>query len=526
MVAAHEKILAAVLKYDQDHNADLNAAQSLFTLVHDGYLKLDDLKDHWGNFYRTNLQGEQMYAAYWFTLSSAGPDGRWGAADDINNGMAEPIMERFGVVQENDAVDRDCAGRSNERMAWLLPPVPPAPMALAEQAVPRCMLGIWQTKAVTANPGSDAEAESQPSGSDEPRVREFFPETMYWNPAIITDEQGQAQVRVPMADSITTWRMSMTANSSAGQLGSADAPLRVFQDFFADIDLPVSLTQHDQVEVPVSVYNYLPVPQQVTLTLDEGDWFTLEGPDTQTVQMGKDEVKVVYFPITVQSIGHFSFTVHAKGTSLSDAVRRAVDVLPDGKEVRATISDQLQGKVQKTVTLPTTAVDGASTIWVKLYPGAFSQVVDGLDGLLEMPSGCFEQTSSSTYPDVLMLNYLKTTKHLNPEIQMKAEQYINVGYQRLVTFECKNGGFSWFGDEPAHQVLTAYGLLEFADMARVHDVDPALISRTQQWLAGRQHDDGSWEETGAGHCRRHHQPPDRRLAHYRLCRLGAGGERL
>ena len=128
------------------------------------------------------------------------------------------------------------------------------------------------------------------------------------------------------------------------------------------------------------------------------------------------------------------------------------------------------------MTIPTTAIDGASTIWVKLYPGAFSQVVDGLDGMLGMPGGCFEQTSSSTYPDVLILNYLKTTKHLNPEIQMKAEQYINVGYQRLVTFECKNGGFSWFGNEPAHQVLTAYGLLEFADMAKVHDVDPALIA--------------------------------------------------
>ena len=81
---------------------------------------------------------------------------------------------------------------------------------------------------------------------------------------------------------------------------------------------------------------------------------------------------------------------------------------------------------------------------------------------------------------------------------MKAESYINIGYQRLVTFECKSGGFSWFGDEPAHQILTAYGLLEFSDMARVHDVDPALIARTQAWLAGKQKEDGSWNETNQG----------------------------
>ena len=59
----------------------------------------------------------------------------------------------------------------------------------------------------------------------------------------------------------------------------------------------------------------------------------------------------------------------------------------------------------------------------------------------------------------------------------------------LVTFECKSGGFSWFGNEPAHQILTAYGLLEFSDMAHVHDVDPNVIARTQQWLA---------EETAGG----------------------------
>ena len=166
------------------------------------------------------------------------------------------------------------------------------------------------------------------------------------------------------------------------------------------------------------------------------------------------------------------------------------------------------------------------SLWVKLYPGTFSQVVEGLDGILRMPNGCFEQTSSTTYPNMLVLDYLKQTKKINPELQMKAERYINVGYQRLVTFECKNGGFSWFGNEPAHQILTAYGLLEFSDMAKVHDVDPNVIARTQQWLARKQKPDGTWEEKEPGHRRGHHQSADGRAAHDGLRRLGAGRERL
>src|SRR5204863_9758723 len=54
-------------------------------------------------------------------------------------------------------------------------------------------------------------------------------------------------------------------------------------------------------------------------------------------------------------------------------------------------------------------------------------------------------------------------------------------------------GFSWFGNAPANKILTAYGLMEFSDMSKVHDVDPKLIVRTQQWLAGQQQADGSWK---------------------------------
>src|SRR5439155_16372273 len=105
----------------------------------------------------------------------------------------------------------------------------------------------------------------------------------------------------------------------------------------------------------------------------------------------------------------------------------------------------------------------------------------------------FEQTSSSTYPNVLALDYMKRTKKLTPEVHAKAEGFIANGYQRLLTFEVPGGGFSWFGNAPANKILTAYGLMEFSDMSKVYDVDARLIQRTQQWLAAQQQADGSWK---------------------------------
>jgi len=87
---------------------------------------------------------------------------------------------------------------------------------------------------------------------------------------------------------------------------------------------------------------------------------------------------------------------------------------------------------------------------------------------------------------------MKRTKKLTPEVHAKAEGYIANGYQRLLTFEVQGGGFSWFGNAPANKILTSYGLMEFSDMSKVHDVDRKVIERTQQWLARQQQANGSW----------------------------------
>jgi hypothetical protein len=159
---------------------------------------------------------------------------------------------------------------------------------------------------------------------------------------------------------------------------------------------------------------------------------------------------------------------------------------------------RLDSAAQHQVNFPATAIPDASTLFVRLYPGPLSQVVEGMDSLLRMPFGCFEQTSSSTYPNVLALDYMKRTKKLTPEVSAKAQGYIATGYQRLVTFEVPGGGFSWFGSAPANKILTSYGLMEFSDMSKVHDVDPKVIQRTQQWLADQQQGDGSWQPDRGG----------------------------
>ena len=343
------------------------------------------------------------------------------------------------------------------------------------------------------------EAETGEGGLKAPtRIRRHFPETLLWRPELITDEAGRARLELPLADSITTWRIAMSAVSARGELGAAAQGLRVFQDFFVDIDFPVALTQNDLVSVPVAVFNYLDRPQTVKLQAVAGDWCELVDEPTRIISLGARDVTSVRFRLRADKPGRHSLTVKAYGSEMADAVERSVMVRPDGKEFVETINGELSENLMHEIVIPEGAIDGASDLLVKIYPGSFSQVMEGLDSIFRMPSGCFEQTSSTTYPNVLVLDYMRRTKQVKPEIEMKAMNFINLGCQRLLSYEVEGGGFSWFGDAPAHNVLTAYGLMEFSDMAKVHNVDPAVIERTRDWLYSGQKGDGSWAPTAGG----------------------------
>ena len=111
-----------------------------------------------------------------------------------------------------------------------------------------------------------------------------------------------------------------------------------------------------------------------------------------------------------------------------------------------------------------------------------------------------EQTSSSAYPNVLVVDYVKKARVASAsKFLMTAEQYLNVGYQKLLTFERPGGGFDWWGNGAPLVWLSAYGLQEFNDMARVYPIDRGIIERTQKWLMSQRAADGTWSNIGATH---------------------------
>ncbi len=341
-----------------------------------------------------------------------------------------------------------------------------------------------------------AAAPTEPPPAEPPRLRQFFPETLYWAAEVLTDETGRLSLALPLADSITTWRLTALASSQNGELGAASYDLQVFQDFFLDLDLPPSLTQGDVVRLPVTVYNYLPQPQTVQLSLESDDW--IQDPATHlpiyqtTLTIDGNDLAVAYFTIQPQSHGLGRLTLTAKGENRSDALSRQVRVEPNGFEQRESLSDRLGHGAAAQIQFPDEAITGTQRLEVRLFAGGTAPFVQGREALLAHPAGGLEQVLATHYANVLILGQAS-----DDQLRLQAEQYVATGYQRLLSFELPGGGFAPFGDTPYQPAqpdlrLTAQALMGLAETALVHPVDPAVLRRTADWIFETQASDGSW----------------------------------
>ncbi len=369
------------------------------------------LKDAWGTPLKLVMRAKKldhdMGSSHfdYHEIVSAGPDGKFDTADDVTSSVKGQRHLAWGMWLDDAMGARQGLGAWGRNEGFRGFGMGPGGMAWGGgmafgrgggggggppgMKLPAGAAGLAPMMADGA-PRPESAAKGKDGGGATPtRLREFFPETMLWQPALITDDKGRAELPLAFADSITTWRLSASASSKGGALGGVTAPLRVFQDFFVDIDLPVSLTQNDEVAFPVAVYNYLKTPQSLRLELQDEPWFRLVdgGGLVRALDLKPNEVTSVTFRIKAAKIGLHPLTVKATGSKMSDAVKRSVEVVPDGQKVEQVVGDKLGGKVKQTLTIPENAIPDSSKLIVKLYPGVFSQVLEGVDGMLRMPGG-------------------------------------------------------------------------------------------------------------------------------------------
>lgn len=331
-----------------------------------------------------------------------------------------------------------------------------------------------------------------PAQISTPRLREYFPETLVWQPSIETDARGQAEIKFKLADNITTWKMAVIGSTEDGRIGTGETEFKAFQPFFVEHDPPRILTEGDEISLPVVVRNYLDRIQKVDLEIKTENWFALLGPARmQTSVAPGDAARETFAFRAVSSGADLSQRITAVGSNANDAIEKPVTIHPDGQEVSLSDGDILTDSAGVELEVPESALPNSTRAELKIYPNLMAHVIDGVEGIMQRPHGCAEQTISSSYPSLLLLRHHKQTG-ADFALRTRAQRYLHSGYTRLLSYRDEDGGFGYWNDANPDMALTAYAIRFLTDAADVIEVDREIIRRARLWLLKQQGSDGSW----------------------------------
>lgn len=349
----------------------------------------------------------------------------------------------------------------------------------------------------------DSVVENTTISEETTAVRSVFLESLAFIPNLVV-ENGTGSTQIKLSDNITTWNIQVVGNTKEGSIGSSSNTFKVFKEFFVDFSLPTNSVVNDKTSIPVTIYNYTEESMTVNLKVVENDWSNI-GNYSQNTTVDSNSTALVYIPIEITKAGNNVLRIEASANGISDIVERTFTVTPNGyKKTNVVSSSTIDKSFSIDYFTTENAIENTRKLKVKIYPSAISQAIEGMESIFRMPTGCFEQTSSSLYPNILALKYLEDNNLDNEEIRNKALEYISTGYQRLLTFEVNGvkGGYSLFGNSPAEPVITAFGLMELTDASEVYDVDEQVIENMKNYLYSEQKSNGSFDinatlETGA-----------------------------
>lgn len=186
-------------------------------------------------------------------------------------------------------------------------------------------------------------------------IREDFPATLFFVGEVAMSG-GRAEVEVPLADALTTYRLEAIAWTASGWTTSGEARLRVDQPALVDAPVPEHATVGDRVRLPVRVENRTDAPFPLRVVVQAEGELALApiAPIELTLPPRGAEETVVEIELREEGEGSLVVSIESEGRGI-DAVRRPLRVLADARTARDRRIALIDGAGGMTIEVPAEA---------------------------------------------------------------------------------------------------------------------------------------------------------------------------
>ncbi|XP_014670910.1 PREDICTED: C3 and PZP-like alpha-2-macroglobulin domain-containing protein 8 [Priapulus caudatus] len=310
--------------------------------------------------------------------------------------------------------------------------------------------------------------------------------------------------------------------------------LRAFKPLFVDLHMPYAAVRHEQIEIRATVFNYGDHDHDVQAVMtgvsglcsgalpgqnSTAKQFLVPAHDSATVSFLIVPLKVGEFPVKV--------TVVAQDGAV-DIVQKILRVAPEGVEKVALYSavldpsgqlkqrtkrstgesnvlayellDDTSSKQTNTIdlTVPEDAIPDTDrcsvTVMGDLLGATVQTVLGGMGPIVDIPTGCGEQTMIHMAPAAYSMYYLQRTGQLTDEMEKNGQKYLIDGYNQELSFRTDDGSFSVWPHLDSSTWLTAFVLKVFCQAEEFIYVDKKVTCVAMSWIIQQQKASGAFDE--------------------------------
>jgi alpha-2-macroglobulin len=306
--------------------------------------------------------------------------------------------------------------------------------------------------------------------------RELFNTLLYWNPRLKLDAQGMANIRFPLNDALTAFKLVAIADVGAGLFGTGEAEIQSKQDLQIISGIPPMVREGDSYRAMLTVRNTtqramkVALSAQIATPANAGKKLT-QSLAQQSVNLAAGASTDLAWQLTVPGnisqqtwqISAQEMATDSQTSKAQDSLRLTQQVLP---RVPVTVQQstlvQLDQPYRLSTVLPTTALAGKGGIQINLSASLAQQTAGINRYFQEYPFNCLEQ---------------KTSIATGLQDPQKWQEIVN----NLAGYQDSYGYLSYFpGMAHGSEVLTAY-VLSMAYENKM-TLPPAVEQKMQQAL--------------------------------------------
>ena len=229
-------------------------------------------------------------------------------------------------------------------------------------------------------------------------TRELFDTLLLWKAAVPLDKNGEAEVTIPLNDSITGFIIAAVATAGPDLFGTGQGRIQTTQDLVLASGLLPMVRQGDRFSAGFLVRNTTQsrMTTEVTASFDSGKGKTVLPAAREEIEAG--EAKEVAWEVIVPGEGEtltWEVSARVKGGDGADKLKVTQKVVPPAatQVVQATAT-QIKGTMNMEVAAPKGALPGKGGVAVTLTPKLSDNVGAVTEYMTRYPYTCMEQQVS------------------------------------------------------------------------------------------------------------------------------------